>query len=519
MKELSLSNCRLDKRYDVLQELGRGSYAEIFLARDTLASPQSPHSLVVIKALNVFLQNDVDPDLERTLVENFQNEAIALDRVRHPNIISRLGHGTARDLEGKVFHYLVLEYLAGGDLQKACRESSLDRKTAIGYIEQICAGLRHAHRHGIIHRDIKPQNLLLTKDRSTVKIADFGVARVHISDAPITRVGTNIYAPPEHSPLYAGHDISVPSTDLTPAADVYSLAKTVYTILTGETPRFYANSPITELPQSSRAEDWADDLKRVLNRATLNDHRLRHQSVDEFWSDLAGVRRSIFEGETVTHVRPKFDAVPQPHVARGYTPIAPRRPQFDTSRELKIDRPLPGTGPQKVTAGSGSIAHAVRDPLPAPIPRVEDYWPNSRPTGQPPMTVDLDEAKLNGKNKPKRRRRRMRGLAIAGLLLFLFAGGLYATSTYLRSLGILPEITSPFAAAKMGTANTDINLRPTPSANNAPIGLVTRNSRVRIVKVQNNWYQVDVVQQGRERSEILATNRGWLNGKYVDLDQ
>lgn len=113
----------------------------------------------------------------------------------------------------------------------------------------------------------------------------------------------------------------------------------------------------------------------------------------------------------------------------------------------------------------------------------------------------------------------MRGLAIAGLLLFLFAGGLYATSTYLRSLGILPEITSPFAAAKMGTANTDINLRPTPSANNAPIGLVTRNSRVRIVKVQNNWYQVDVVQQGRERSEILATNRGWLNGKYVDLDQ
>ncbi|MCV4771297.1 hypothetical protein OFC10_35215, partial [Escherichia coli] len=76
----------------------RGSYAEIFKARDILAAPHTPHSIVVIKALNVFLQDDPDKDLERTLVENFQNEAVALDRVRHPNVISRLGHGTARDL-------------------------------------------------------------------------------------------------------------------------------------------------------------------------------------------------------------------------------------------------------------------------------------------------------------------------------------------------------------------------------------------------------------------------------------
>ena len=78
MRELSLANCRLDKRYDVERELGRGSYAEIFVAHDIMASPTSPHRCVVIKALNVFLQNDLDPDLERTLVENFQNEAVAL---------------------------------------------------------------------------------------------------------------------------------------------------------------------------------------------------------------------------------------------------------------------------------------------------------------------------------------------------------------------------------------------------------------------------------------------------------
>ena len=87
----------------------------------------------------------------------------SLDRVRHPNIISRLGHRTARDLSGTTFHYLVLEYLPGGDLQRLCREKARRPGRALGYIEQVCAGLRHAHSKGVIHRDIKPHNLLLTK--------------------------------------------------------------------------------------------------------------------------------------------------------------------------------------------------------------------------------------------------------------------------------------------------------------------------------------------------------------------
>ena len=135
MKELVLNNSRLDKRYDIREPLGRGSYAEIYLARDILASHQSPHSQVVIKALNVFLQDDLDDALERTLVENFQNEAVALDRVRHPNIISRLGHGTARDLNGAVFHYLVLEYLPGGDLQNLVKKEKVTIKKVLDYVE------------------------------------------------------------------------------------------------------------------------------------------------------------------------------------------------------------------------------------------------------------------------------------------------------------------------------------------------------------------------------------------------
>ncbi|KXK06896.1 MAG: serine/threonine protein kinase [Acidobacteria bacterium OLB17] len=324
MRELSLLDSRLDRRYDVRKRLGQGSYAEIFVAHDTLASPQSPHCTVVLKALNVFLQEDVDIDLEKTLVENFQNEAVALDRVRHPNIISRLGHGTARDLAGVVFHYLVLEFLAGGDIQSLIRTRPLRIDAALKYVEQACAGLAHAHSRGIIHRDIKPQNLLLTEDLVTLKIADFGVARFSAADSPITRVGTNVYAPPEHSPAY----VSDSPERLTPAADIYSLAKTVYTIVTREPPRAFTGRPIESLPASSNDEEWSDSLLDVLNRATADDPGRRPQSVEEFWFDLGPVLNIVGDMDPETVVRRTAD-LPQPHVSRGYTPLVPEQPSFE----------------------------------------------------------------------------------------------------------------------------------------------------------------------------------------------
>jgi serine/threonine protein kinase len=548
MRELSLENCRLDKRYDVERELGRGSYAEIFVAHDILASTSSPHKCVVIKALNVFLQDDLDADLERTLVENFQNEAVALDRVRHPNIISRLGHGTARDLKGTVFHYLVLEYLEGGDLQKAARHGNLSFKQAFKYIEQVCAGLRHAHRHNVIHRDIKPQNLLLTKDRETVKIADFGVARLNLSDSPITRVGTNIYAPPEHSPLNFDDNGQMTVGSLTPAADIYSLAKSVYTLVTGEAPRPFANKQIEELPLTWRDKEWSEDLLRVLKRATSSDPAARHQTIDEFWHELEPVRKIAYDMDTATSATPKLNETPQAHVAPGYSPLAPVEPRFNTSRDLKLSHMF---GPSKVTSAPDALQqtnHPVRrsgghpsfskegsfpddsrvetanqenvrpntrlnaDPLPTyrPPQRVENYYPQHQDGPTPVVIEELEQ-------RAKKKRSFTRKLSTFVILLVIFAGGLYGTSAFLRSRGILPPISSPFTA-KTGRANTDINLRPEPNANNDPIGLVTKDSRVRIIKIQNNWYQVDVLEQGRARDVQLSTNRGWLNGRYVDLD-
>ena len=156
MTELKLLQCRLDGRYDIEDCLGRGSYAEIYMARDRGATDEKFRK-VVIKALNVLLQGYQDADLERTLIQNFQNEAIALDRVRHPNVISRLGHGTAIDLTGTPFHYFVLEYLGGGDMALLCRREragldflgplrELEADLAeLGYVQQRDGAASRAH--------------------------------------------------------------------------------------------------------------------------------------------------------------------------------------------------------------------------------------------------------------------------------------------------------------------------------------------------------------------------------------
>jgi serine/threonine protein kinase len=518
MRALSLDNCRLDGRYDVREQLGRGSYAEIFVARDILAATQSPHSMVVIKALNVFLQNDLDADLERTLVENFQNEAIALDRVRHPNIISRLGHGTAKDLRGTVFHYLVLEYLAGGDLQKMCRRGKLSLRQVLKYVEQVCAGLEHAHSNGIIHRDVKPQNLLLTKDQETVKIADFGVAKIaSAADSPITRVGTNIFAPPEHTPFQLEAEtgaLEASYPGLTPAADIYSLAKSTYVLLTCETPRPFAGKPVTSLPESMRSEPWADDLLEVLAKATRNDPAQRYQSVNELWRDMAKLKQYEESPEAPASLVERFPASPQPHVARGYTPFTPAMPTFNTSRDLRMKDALsegrpslvvkvgPDNGPLAETNGRrGDMQEKGQEPDPTPVG-----------AGGNSAGVSAIEP------RPVRKRSFLRRAATFLVFLGIFAGVLYGTHAFLRGRGLIPEIRNPFRA-QTGVANTDVRLRSDASTNEDAIGLVTKNSRVKIISSQDNWCQIDIIEQGRQGNTATVVTRGWINKKFIDMDR
>jgi serine/threonine protein kinase len=523
IRELSLINSRLDGRYDIQELLGRGSYAEIYVARDNVAAPNSPHKQVVIKALNVFMQNDLDADLERTLVENFQNEAIALDRVRHPNIISRLGHGTARDLRGMVFHYLVLEYLSGGDLSRATREKSLSFQKSFGYLEQVCAGLAHAHQSGVIHRDIKPQNLLLTADRQTVKIADFGVARFSASDSPITRVGTNIYAPPEHSPMLAADGKHFEVAELTPAADIYSLAKTAYVLFTSESPRVYANHPITELPFDCRKLPWAKDLLEVLQKATQTEPKARHQDIYEFWKDFA--RLKVYtqgeDGEIKTQVSTRSGASPKAHVARGYTPLAPQKPDFNTSKEMKFQNNQILKNPAIVV----KVDNATRlNQFPNQALNQFQNQPlgnmplSNIPVSPQPPVIQQDEFIFQEEiDKPKRQKSFTRRLATFLVVIFVFTGILYGTHRYLRGVGILPEITNPFSHPT-GKANSDVNLRVDGDADSQKIGLVPKNSRVRIVNSKDNWYEVDIIEYGRPKETPTDADHGWVNKRYIDVE-
>jgi len=252
-----------------------------------------------------------------------------------------------------------------------------------------------------------------------------------------------------------------------------------------------------------------------LNKATLEDQERRHQSIEEFWKDLEELRRYAADFETATTVRPKIHTTPQASVAKGYSPLVPQQPRFNTSRELKLKNAFsPAQSPLRIDVEKlpSSRTPAIQQ---KPLQRVEDFWPNQIQEQQKNVLNSIVEEDVAVETK--RKKRRFRRWAAFTVLLLLFASGLYSTSVFLRGSGILDGV-SFGASDKTGKANTDINLRPEPSADNRPVGLVTKDSRVRILRSQNNWYQVEILEQGRQIDQPLATNRGWLHGRYVTLD-
>ena len=527
MSELKLQQCRLDGRYDVLDCLGRGSYSEVYVARDAAAAEGGP-SLVVIKALNTHLQGMPDPELERTLVENLRNEAIALDRVRHPNIISRLGHGTAIDLSGRTFHYLVLEYLSGGDLQALVLRHPLPLDGALFYLEQVCKGLAHAHKHGVIHRDIKPQNLLLTADQHTIKIADFGVAKIEAAEGAITRVGTDVYAAPEHHPLAVTGPLDTTSLSrprpiqLTPAADVYSLAKTTYMVLTGESPRRFSQKPITSLPQEFIAEEWADYVLRVLERATQTNPAKRHQTVDEFWIDLrdavmAGTRPLRRpDGGVAGSGEPDERGRSNDSGPRSFTPKPPPAPTFD--RESRAAR---GSGRHRFVV---PIAHA--GPAAAAVAEAESgQFLSPREGVDAPAGTFTERRPLPAPRGP-RLPPRLRKWGVALLLLLAFSGMLYATFRYVRTVRTAGETrqgqqSGGAAANKTGTVGsefvttTDVNLRKGPDPSYSKVGTAEVGSTVRVLQASGKWYQVQVIEHGRAKTDPDSEDTGWVNSTLL----
>jgi serine/threonine protein kinase len=542
--ELKLENSIVDERYLVDCSLNHGSYAEIYLAYDQLRSDEP----VIIKALNVTLQGTPDPDLERTLVENFQNEAIALDKVRHPNIIRRLGHGTAADLAGAPFHYLALEYMPGGDLLDLCRRKPFSLNDALFYFQQVAEALAYAHSQRVIHRDIKPNNLLLSADKKIIKVADFGVAKMALDDscAEITRVGTNVYAPPEHHPDQSS---DYANQRLTPSADIYSLAKTIYTAMTGRAPRQFSRGAITELPENLAAAPWGAGLLRALSKATQSRVGDRYDSIQEFWEDFArlklGEQSEAEASDEATVVRRRL-------IATSTAERAAARPNFQaiSSAPLEAGRPqkarivveLPQhqhpAEPDADASGGGAATTAKPDNG-GPASPTAQYW---RKAGSQIATKDNGVAQADAqsaqaqfvemkeKNAAELRRRREAERTLfdnlrriigsdwlrRAFIVFLVAAliGLAASTYYYfadRNGGLIESLQGREASI----ANAlNVNLRN--DQGGGVVAVMPAGTRVLVLEDRGKWMRVKVLKWAGD-APANAPDIGWVDSSYVKM--
>ena len=516
MPQLKLENSLVDDRYEVRDRLSLGSYAEIFVARDR----QRQSEEVVIKALNTHLQGTPDADLERTLLENFQNEAIALDAVHHPHIILRLGHGNAADLNGVHFHYLALEYMPGGDLLRLCRNQTgncIDLQTGLGYFKQVCEALAYAHSKGVIHRDLKPNNFLLSRDHKILKVADFGVAKISGDDtAEITRVGADIYAPPEHHPDESKNHVG----RLTASADIYSLAKSFYTVISGRTPSEFNRRPITALPVNLASEPYAEALLKVLRRATADTPAERHATVVEFWNELAATainfRTSDEESvdDNATRVRPKIKEplviTPPPQTL----PAKPQEPDFLSTTE-NISSHLPNETTILPLPKSKFVVD-LASPEKAPVVATPPIQKKSVRVSNNKVT---NNAEVNDSFMAPMWRR----IAVAALAL-LFLSALIGVYQYARRHRItsssLPSISVPkpsapkiFSGEQLEVLALDLNVRSGPGSKFDKLGAVPNGSKHKVIsKDPNGWIQIEISDWSPNFEHSTTQKQGWVNG-------
>jgi response regulator RpfG family c-di-GMP phosphodiesterase len=204
--------------YRVLDRLGGGSHAVVFLGEHVLLRRQ-----VALKVL------PVDDTVSADLLGRFQDETRALASLAHPHVVAAFDAGVLAAPGQTTLHYLVLELVPGGDVEHHVYDHGPQPVArACEWARQAAAGLQAAHDRHLIHRDVKPSNLLLTADRR-VKVVDFGLARQLTSVRTRTRatVGSVGFMAPEQS---------LDPTGVTPAADVYGLGATLFWVITGQLP-------------------------------------------------------------------------------------------------------------------------------------------------------------------------------------------------------------------------------------------------------------------------------------------
>lgn len=261
----------LGGRYQLVERIGGGGMAIVFKAKDLFLN-----RTVAMKVLRP--QYSIDEDF----VQRFRREAQAVASLSHPNVVSVYDVGQEDDT-----HFMVMEYIEGSTLKDVINEKgALPVAEAVRIAVQICDALDHAHQNHIIHRDIKPQNILIGKN-GRVKVTDFGIARA-VTAATITQTGAVLGSVHYFSPEQARGGVTAEKSD------IYSLGIVFYEMLTGTLP-FSGESPISvalkhlqdPLPEPRRIKpEIPQSVENVVLKALVKDPFLRYRSAKEMLQDL-----------------------------------------------------------------------------------------------------------------------------------------------------------------------------------------------------------------------------------------
>lgn len=281
-------------QYDILGELGRGGMGVVYDAIDPRLDRH-----VAIKVIELPNDPNMSNATRAELVERFKREAKASAKLNHPNIVSIFDFGEA---DGR--NYMVMEYLQGRNLAELLKiHSPLALPVALKAMIQTCEALDFAHHAGIIHRDVKPANIVIL-DNGTTKLADFGIARLEASNSDLTQAGSIL-----GSLLYISPEQLMNPKDVDKRADIYSLGVTAYEILTGQLP--YNGTNIGEIVMkimqseppllSELNREIPAELDAMIFKAMAKTAELRYDTAKDLAHDLQSVLNRLADQDfTVT---------------------------------------------------------------------------------------------------------------------------------------------------------------------------------------------------------------------------
>jgi serine/threonine protein kinase len=424
----------LDGKYEIVAPLGSGGMGAVYRARRVHIGDE-----VAIKVLHPRLTND------EKLVERFRREARAAAQLQHPNVVTIHDYGEARGPDG--FAYIVMELVRGESLRDLLRrEGRLEPRRAVSLMRDVCAGVGAAHRRGIVHRDIKPDNIIVTpadEDRpaESVKVVDFGIAKLRdlaaegstLTEAGMM-VGTLFYMSPEQCK----------GEPLDSRADVYSLGAMLHEMLAGAPP--FTASNITSMifkhvgePPPPLPEDLniPQALRAAVLRALSKAPDARPSDASEFAREIQSALTSAPAAGTTPPAEPFFPATANP------VPVTPSHPPQPSRR----------SGPATPDSARDEAA-VVQDPsasrpLPAPAPWQPTPHAPQRPHPAPPPHTP----------RPSRK-----GYVIGLLFVFLVgAGALAALAVFLYTQRDRGATANVNAARTPTTPRANANASPTPS--------------------------------------------------------